>query len=249
VRAARVTYGFSNRVLLVGQSQGSAAALRAAYEAPQYAPDIGVRGVVATGLVIALAKPVSGAPQVPIPAYAGGGAYDAAYSILYLLGMDQLLDPSLSIDDEVTAKGRPLIATATTACLTQLFQVATANDLDPSNAFTADRARLIPIEDAAQAFPGAMFAVPVFTGTGLADNEAGTAGQYDFISDLCAAGTDVSWHYYPGLTHNGAVNASLADSLPFAHAVIAGSAVASNCAALAPPGPLQTPTPGVPYND
>jgi hypothetical protein len=235
-------------VVIVGQSQGSGAALGAAYAAPMYAPSVNVRGVVATGLVVGLAAPVSGAPQVPVPPYAGGGAVDAAYSMLYLLGVDQFLDRSLDIDEDVSAAGADLLHAALTGCLTELLKVADAENLSPQRAFTPERGRLVAVEDENLIFPSAKLNVPVFTGTGLADTEAGTAPQYNFIADLCAAGTLVSWHFYPGLTHNGTVNASLADSVPFVEAIMNGKPVASNCATLTAPGPLQTAAPGVPFN-
>jgi hypothetical protein len=248
VRAARGTFGLDNRVVIVGQSQGSGAALGAGFAAPDYAPDVNVRGVVATGLVVNLAVPVAGASQVPVPPYAGGSADDAAYSMLYLLGVDQLLDRSLDVDTYVSPQGDDLLHAALTACLTDVVKVATAEKLSPQTAFTPARVSLVPVEDANLIFPSARFRVPVFTGTGLADSVAGTAPQYNFIADLCAAGTQVSWHFYPGLTHNGTVNASLVDSVPFVDAVMNGQPVASNCATLTAPGPLQTATPGVPFN-
>ena len=54
VRAALKGYDdrLRNEVVLVGQSQGSGAALGAAWLAPKYAPDIHLIGVVATGLVV-----------------------------------------------------------------------------------------------------------------------------------------------------------------------------------------------------
>ena len=249
VRAATATYPLDHRVVVVGQSQGSAAALAAAYEAPTYAPHVGVRAVVATGLVVTLAKPVPNAPQMIVPPYGGGGSVDAAYSMLYLLGIDQQLKPGLAVDDYVLAAGKPLLHIALTACLTQLFKDAAAEHLDEATIFTPNREQLRAYEDAHVAFPSARLRVPIFTGTGLADTEAGTAPQFNFIAGLCTAGTHVFWHYYPGLTHNGTVNASLAESIPFVKAVMTGQPVANNCASLIRPGPLQSPIAGVPYND
>ena len=249
VRAASAGFPLARRVVIVGQSQGSEAALAAAYEAPMYAPEVGVRAVVATGLVVTLAKPVPHAPKVMVPPYADSGSVDAAYSMLYLLGIDQVLKPTLNVDDDVLPAGKPLLHTAVTACLTQLFKEAAAENLDDSKVFTPARERLRAFEDAQVAFPAARLRVPIFTGTGLADAEAGTAPQYNFIAALCTAGTPVVWRYYPGLTHNGTVNASLADSIPFVKRIMGGINVTSNCAALKPPGPLQAAIAGVPYND
>jgi hypothetical protein len=53
--------------------------------------------------------------------------------------------------------------------------------------------------------------------------------QGALVKDACAAGTQVVWRRYPGLDHSGTLNASLADSLPFARSLLAGQPVASNC--------------------
>jgi hypothetical protein len=76
---------------------------------------------------------------------------------------------------------------------------------------------------------------------------AGTEGQYNAVKAMCKAGTRVQWHVYPGLSHGGAVNASLVDSIPFAQALLAGKPVADNCASIQPPGPVQQAKAGVPF--
>jgi hypothetical protein len=98
-------------------------------------------------------------------------------------------------------------------------------------------------------FPSAKMPTPVFVGTGLADAAAGTTQQYNAVANLCAAGTSVEWHTYPGLSHNGAVNASLQDSLPFVQRLLAGRAIAGTCANVTPLGPPEQPAPNVPFND
>lgn len=250
VRAALTAYPgvLANRVIVVGQSQGSAAALGATYYVRTYAPSVNILGTIATGLVATLATPVPGAAQEPVPPYQGGGSVDAAYSMLYLIGLDQSIDPQVDPFTYVTAIGMPLLKAVESACLGDLFKTALADQLTPLNVFTEQRAILIEKENSADAFPGATFSVPVFTGTGLADAEAGTVSQFNLISDFCAAGSTIQWHYYPGLTHNGTVNASFADSLPFARALLATATITSKCKYLVPPGPLQSPTAGVPFN-
>ena len=98
-------------------------------------------------------------------------------------------------------------------------------------------------------FPSAKMPTPVFVGTGLADAAAGTTQQYNAVANMCAAGTRVEWHTYPGLSHNGAVNASLQDSLPFAQRLLAKQAIVGTCANVTPLGPPERPAPDVPFND
>jgi hypothetical protein len=68
---------------------------------------------------------------------------------------------------------------------------------------------------------------------------------------MCAAGTQVEWHTYPGLTHNGAVNVSLKDSLPFVQRLLSGQTARGQgtCGHVEPLGPPQKPDPSVPFND
>ena len=70
---------------------------------------------------------------------------------------------------------------------------------------------------------------PLFVGTGEADRDVPPAMQAALVRDACAAGSRVVWRRYPGLDHSATVNASLADSLPFARAVLAGQEVPSDC--------------------
>jgi hypothetical protein len=74
------------------------------------------------------------------------------------------------------------------------------------------RAKAAPYEQ----YPYPKFARPLFVGAGL-------------------AGFAVEMHYYPGQDHNGTVNASLVDSVPFAKKLFAGQRIAGNCASVKPP--------------
>jgi hypothetical protein len=86
------------------------------------------------------------------------------------------------------------------------------------------------------AYPALQLAQPLFVGTGELDRDVPPATQAALVRDACAAGTRIVWRRYPGLDHGATVNASLADSLPFARRVLAGEAVASDCADATAPG-------------
>ena len=110
-----------------------------------------------------------------------------------------------------------------------------------ANIFAASIAQVDALEPKYGAFPSASIKTPVLTATGLADRDAGTASQYNFISALCHGGTQVAWHYYPGHTHASTVNASLVDSVPFVQKLMQGQKPATHCATLRQPPPLQSP--------
>lgn len=249
VRAARRGYPgqLSNRIVSVGQSQGSAAAMAANYLQPAYAPDVNILGSVATGIVGTIADPGT-ARQILLPPPDASSTTDAGYEALFLLGTARAMDPSLNPRDYVSEAGWPLIETALTRCAPETFAKAHKNKTTLKGFYK----RGIESLDTAQAkigsFPDGRFAKPVFVGTGLADSAASPANQYNVVSAMCAAGSTVQMHLYPGLTHRGAVNGSLADSTPFVKALFAGKPVASTCGNLAEPGPLQTARAGVPFN-
>lgn len=242
VRASLRAYPekLGNKVIVVGQSQGAGAALGAGFLAPDYSPQVHLLGTVATGVVAEVASP-GGAPQVPLATSEEPGDVDAAYEILFFLGTARALDPSISPQDYISEAGQPLLDAALHSCFGDLVKTAREKAITVKALYTRDIAPLNALQTRFGSFPGAKFKAPVFIGTGLADVAAGTASQYNFASALCFAGSRVETHYYPGMTHAGAVSASLADSLPFVQRLITGETVSGNCATLQPPGPTQAP--------
>ncbi|MBL7232701.1 lipase family protein [Komagataeibacter oboediens] len=238
-----------NRIVLVGQSQGSGAALGTAWLAPTYAPDLNILGVVATGVVAGFRVPAN-APHSPIPAvYTDPTQMDSAFAMLRVEGTDQSLNPTRDASTVLTPKGKDYARQAQTSCLHNLFDYAAKKHISSPALFNAKLADYEKSHEDAFEIPDGHIHMPVFVGTGLADGEAGTAGQYNAVAAMCDAGTTVSWHEYPGLTHNGAVNVSAQDSLPFVKRLMKGKHIASTCATLAPPGPIQQATPGIPWNN
>src|SRR5262249_2231695 len=119
LRAALVQFAGTLRdeIVLVGQSQGSGAALGAAYLAPLYAPELHILGVVATGLVVDfLVKPGGAHPPLPV-SYSDPAQMDAAYAMLRVDGTDHSLHPGLDTRAAMTAAGIELSHVARTACL------------------------------------------------------------------------------------------------------------------------------------
>lgn len=250
VRAALRAYPtqLRNQVILVGQSQGSGAALGAAWLAPTYAPELTILGVVATGLVVDFA-PRPAPAHAPLPvSYDDVTSIDAAFAMLIVEGTDQSLHPQLQVRDFMSASGLALSHIARTGCLADLFQASRARPVATKDLFTRSLAPLEQGRWQASRIPSAAIPVPVFAATGLADSEAGLAGQYNAVAAMCDAGATVVWHTYPGLTHNGTLNASVRDSLPFVRHLMAHARVTPTCAELSPPGPVQAPAPGIPFN-
>src|SRR5882724_4315962 len=232
VRAARYRHPqqLRNQVVIVGQSQGSGAALGATFLAPTYAPELRILGTVAMGLVVTF-HPSDHVVLPPKPKqYTDPTLMDPAYAMLRIAGTDRSLHPDKETSAFVTAKGRTLLHAALTSCIHDLFDLSASEKLTGVQVFAGNLAEIDSDMEANFELPSGRMPVPVFVGTGLADGEAGTAQQYNAVTAMCAAGTQVEWHTYPGLTHNGAVNVSLHDSLPFAQRLLNGQPVQGTCA-------------------
>jgi len=235
VRAALKAFPeLANSVVIVGQSQGAHAALSATLLAKEYAPDIKLRGTVATGVSIySPFAPPTKAPQVAVPQHTGGGLNGVTPLLnLYTL---MVLDPAFNASEYVSDAAKPVFDLARTACLTDLEQEADRNHVTAENVLKKS-----PDEAAARAasyerYPTPRFAQPVFIGSGLADVTAFAEGQYNFVMAACYAGSTVEAHYYPSKDHGGTVNASLVDSVPFVKKLFAGQSIAGNCSSVKPP--------------
>src|SRR5687768_9368102 len=104
----------SNRVIVAGQSQGAGAALGVAMLAHEYAPDVHVLGIVATGTNSTfpdgpVALPVRNSSNMFLSFVSGG-----------------LRDDGPKIDDIVSRRGRKLLDVARRACTDELGELAQA---------------------------------------------------------------------------------------------------------------------------
>lgn len=223
----------SNRVVLVGQSQGGGAAFATAAFAPQYAPDVHVLGTVATGTPYLKYILRSGKspfkPDQPNPTL--------AYN-LYIGHTVRVLDPAIQPQQLFKERALPLYDMAAESCVDEMEKDVVLGGLTNANALQPDGTRIAGQALGARIFyPTLHLAHPLFMGTGGKDKDVPTPGQLQFAKDACQAGTLVQQHVYAELDHSGTVNASLADSVPFVKRLLAGEPVASTCAT----GPIETP--------
>ena len=225
----------ANKVVIVGQSQGGGAAFATAAFAPRYAPDVNLRGTVATGV------PYFG-PNVPSAGATDPTSVDPGIAyIFYIALMAQQTDPSLDAATLFTPVGAPVFEVARSACIDALED-------DVVLARLSDAAAVRPAMFAVFAkhlkdfmYPTLSLKTPVFIGTGLADRDVRPAVQEQLVKDSCAAGTVVEAHQYAGLSHSETVNASLRDSLPFVRKAFDGAKISPVCSPVpqtpAPPSP------------
>ncbi len=210
-------------VVLVGQSQGGGAAFATAGHADAYAPDLDIRGTVATGTpyFTATAAPAERDPT----------KIEGVFSYtLYILHLVKQADPSFDLDGVLTDAARPVFDLTRTACLGEVWDAVEQNKLTQAIAFTRD-----PTPEVGKYFPLMAYETlkvkgPVFLGTGGQDLDVPPAGQERLFEDACAAGSVIERHVYPALDHSGAVNGSLSDSTPFVRKAFAKEGIAGNCA-------------------
>lgn len=220
------TSGLANKVLIVGQSQGGAGAFAAAGYAPVYSPKLGIKGTVATGVIYRITDPATRQPKDP-------NTVDEtlAYGFYTQLAQQQY-DPSIDPADYFTAEALPLVKQARTSCLAALEGDTLFSGRTPANTRKEPTpqaaAKLKPWVNAID-FPTVKIEHPVFIGAGQADPSTTAQSQSRLARDACAAGSRIQAHIYAGLGHSATVNASLKDSIPFAHKVIADQPIQPIC--------------------
>ncbi|PYC16673.1 lipase family protein [Pseudomonas mosselii] len=214
--------GLANKVLIVGQSQGGAGAFAAGAYAATYAPDLGVKGSIGTGVIYTIGAKNVGEQDVNKvdPALAYG---------FYTLLAAQQYDPSIDPRDFYTDKALPLFEQARSSCLSALVSDVVGSGLTPANAKKDYQGDQLKAWMAQVSYPTLKLAQPIFIGTGAEDKTPAASTQVALMQDACKAGSVVQGHLYKGLGHSETVNASLRDSIPFARQVISGQPVTPIC--------------------
>ncbi|WP_051601470.1 lipase family protein [Hyphomonas beringensis] len=219
----RFTPELSNKVLLMGQSQGGGAVTIAAAYAPEYAPELNIIGVVTTGAgIIDLEGPDllgdSEAKIDPTSAYA-----------LYVVRALSLLDPKLRPEDMLTPKAMTVLPLADTRCVADLEYDVTIAELNWSKTLKPYALQVIKEHIDFLNPPETGYAAPFFMGTGADDIDVAPEFQEDLAHTICRTGVSVQHHVYKGEDHSTALNASLEDSIPFVRRLMVGGAVESTC--------------------
>lgn len=216
----------SKRAVVFGQSQGGRAAFATAVMAKDYAPDVEVVGVVATGTPYASARARGHSPELEnarrsvVPTF--------AYNLLRLSTV-ALLDPSFVPADYLAEQALPAFKASQDECLHAIEQRVVADGLTFNNSFKCSPKAALDRMGRESAYPTLKTDIPVFLGTGGKDRDVFVPGQQALVRDACQAGDRVEWHLYPELDHSGTVNGSLGDSTGFVRRAFAGEAIKGNC--------------------
>lgn len=217
--ALRTGEGIANQVIVTGQSQGSGAALGAARLAATYAPDLAVRGTIATALVTTFPD-----PAVPLSNQTPGGS---PYYLVYRMMSGSLPDGAPAPETLLTDKGLILLTAARTRCDPRV--VAEANGVTLDNAFTRPVAEIDRLLGPAGAMDPFRTRVPLMIGIGLGDELIAPERQKLALARICQQGNIVRFRGYPDARHGETLSRSADDAVAFARDVLAGRPVTSDC--------------------
>ena len=208
----------SKKVVLFGQSQGAGAAVASAAYAREYAPDLSIVGVVATGVpffspeaLVALQE--SRPRDVPDPLL--------AYNLL-ALSLVQRTDANFRLEEARSRRAQSDNCRAMVA----------EEKLSYNQTFKSAPSQHLIKAFAEMGYPTLELGVPLFVGSGGVDRDTPLRMQAALVRRACAAGTPVTAVVYPELDHRGVVRGSTPDTLPFVKAAFAGETVQANCSAL-----------------
>ena len=218
----------SDRVVLAGQSQGAGAAISTAGHAPDYAPDLDIRGVIATGVPFftpdALIAVQEARPNDAVDPMLG-------YNFLALTLIEQI-DPDFNVEDYVSEEALPLARGVTEICNRDMRAKITEAGLTYNKTFKTAPTEPLRQAFARMQFPTLQMSVPMFVGVGSEDRDTPPRMQAGFVKAACNAGSTIDAHLFDGFDHLTVLNHSQSKSKAFAAKAFRGETMDGNCDAL-----------------
>ena len=218
----------SKKVVLIGQSQGAAAAFATAGHAPDYASELDIQGVVSTGIPYFTPRTIEiiqeTRPNDVVDPMLG-------YNFLALTLVEQK-DPAFKLSDYISDEALSTAASVNTICHRDVMKLVVKDALTYSKSFKNSPAEPLALAFAQMGYPKLDIPVPVYIGTGVDDRDTPPRMQANLIKQACKAGAVIQSNFYPGKDHLTVLNHSTVDSLPFVKAAFAGETITGNCDAL-----------------
>lgn len=216
--AALPGVGNLGKVVVAGHSQGGAAALLSAEQAPKYARELNLVGVAALAPGVELPALVDHLADSPSRGLAviGANGFKAAY-------------PKLALSDILTPKAIADTAAVQSECtdaIVERYRSLATNDVIKGVPTSSAELRRILEQNS----PGAIAPhVPVFIGVGDADAQVPPALSEQLGAKYCANGATLTRHVYPGQDHDGVIDAANDDMLAFLTARYTQEPAVSDC--------------------
>ena len=207
----------SNRWVVIGQSQGGGGAIATSSYATEFGgKGLDFRGGVGTGTPAYIELLVS----LPGPAVPPVDVSPALTSYLaYILAGMRHVHPELRINSVLTGTGKKFVGMAEHACVNEFEKAVEGTPI--GDFFTRPLASLPGFVQAARDYlgmPETSFEKPIFMANGAVDTDVPMETTAAYVGVLTANGADVTFRTYP-TDHNGTMQASLVDSVPFVRAL------------------------------
>jgi len=221
-------FPLSDKVVLIGQSQGAAAAFATAGYAPDYAPEIDIRGVVSTGIPLFTPRTIEiiqeTRPNNVVDPMLG-------YNFLALTLVEQM-DADFQATNYLSDLALPTAMSVDTTCHSDVKTLVVENGLTYDTSFKASPNEALKSAFMAMGYPRFDISVPAYIGTGLDDRDTPPRMQAGLIRMACKSGARIESHVYPKKDHLTVLNHSTVDSIPFVRAAFDGESISGNCDAL-----------------
>ncbi|MEP4146094.1 MAG: lipase family protein [Halioglobus sp.] len=221
----KADFPVSDAVVMIGQSQGAAAALATVGHAPGYAAEVDIRGAVATGAPYFSAEGIASIqetrPQDVVDPRLG---YN--FLALSMLGM---IDPDFVLEEYVSIEVLPIAMAVTDTCYADMKKLVKREQVTYNKAFKRSPTQALTQAFKRMEYPTLMLSAPAFFGIGGKDINTPPRMQQALVKAACAAGSTVKAHFYPTATHGSIVNGSTEESSQFIASVFAGEDITGNC--------------------
>lgn len=209
----------SDEWVVIGQSQGGGGAIATSSYATEFGgKGLDFRGGVGTGTPAYIELLVS----LPGPAVPPVDVSPALTSYLaYILAGMRHVHPELHINSVLTETGKKYIEMAEHACVVEFEKALEGAAI--GDFFTRPLASLPGFVETARGYlgmPETSFEKPIFMANGAVDTDVPMETTAAYVGVLTANGADVTFRTYP-TDHNGTMQASLVDSVPFVRELFA----------------------------
>jgi len=219
------SFPVSKEVVIIGQSQGAAAALATVGHAPTYAPALDIRGVVATGAPYFSAEGIA-AIQDTRPKNVVDPRLGYNFLALSMLGM---IDPEFVLQDYVSTNVLPVAMAVNDTCYIDMKRLVKREQVTYNKAFKKSPVEVLTKAFRRMEYPTLKLSAPAFFGIGGKDINTPPRMQQALVKGVCATGSTVRTHFYPTATHGSIVNGSTEESSQFIASVFAGDSISGNC--------------------
>lgn len=218
----------SDKVVLIGQSQGAAAAFATAGYAPDYAPEVDIRGVVSTGIPLFTPRTIEiiqeTRPNDVVDPMLG-------YNFLALTLVEQI-DADFRSVEYISDAALPVALSVDTTCHRDVKTRVVENGLTYDRSFKASPNEALKSAFSQMGYPRLDIPVPAYIGTGLTDRDTPPRMQAGLVKMACGSGAIIQSHAYPDKDHLTVLNHSTVDSIPFVRAAFDDVPISGNCDAL-----------------